>query len=552
VSLREALARLDALPPRSPRRRIALAWALAVLVTAALTAPAVGISRDESLHLEAGAGYARFWGEALRAPAGARAIADARFAPGHEHPPLAKTVCGATGAILSDGLGWAGRIQASRFGAFLFAALLAALLASWGFELAGAGGALLAPALFLLVPRHFHQAHVALLDLPLTALWLATVFAFHRSLRARGTRRRHLAWALAAGLSFGAALATRHDAWILAPLLLASWLLSVLGTLRRDPMHALAGIPLALPAMAVLGPLVLLACWPWLWHDTLPRLRELLALHAHREGDPWLWFGRRLPPFPATYPFVVTALTVPAASLAAMAGGWIQALGRISEAVRGRDEEVRVGDEVLLALNAAVPLALATWPSVPILGGAKDWLPAMPFLALLGARALVTAGRLLAPRRPGAVTGALAALALLPAAWQVVRSHPFGNAAWNELAGGAPGAASLGLQRHAWGDVVVAALPELNAHAAPGARVWFQETTSLAMRQYQLEGRLRADLAWAIGPEDADVSLWQPHAGFRDREYRTWTAFGTARPVAGVYRDEVPLLQVYARPGAWR
>jgi hypothetical protein len=99
---------------------------------------------------------------------------------------------------------------------------------------------------------------------------------------------------------------------------------------------------------------------------------------------------------------------------------------------------------------------------------------------------------------------------------------------------------------------VVAILPELNQHAAPGARLWLQETTWLAMKEYQEAGRLRADLAWASGPEAADISLWQFHQEFRDREFRTWTEFGTARPVAGVYLDEVPLVQVYARPGAWR
>jgi len=176
----------------------------------------------------------------------------------------------------------------------------------------------------------------------------------------------------------------------------------------------------------------------------------------------------------------------------------------------------------------------------------------MPFLALLGARALVTAGRLLSPARPTVVTGLLAALALAPAAWQVARTHPFGTAAWNEIAGGAPGAASMGMQRQFWGDDLVAVLPELNAHAVPGARVWFQEATTLAVKQHQRDGKLRPDLLVASGPEDADISIWQYHQEFRDREFRTWTEFRTARPVAGAYLDEVPLVQVYARPGAWR
>jgi hypothetical protein len=110
----------------------------------------------------------------------------------------------------------------------------------------------------------------------------------------------------------------------------------------------------------------------------------------------------------------------------------------------------------------------------------------------------------------------------------------------------------MGMQRQFWGDDLVAVLPALNAHAVPGARVWFQEATSLAAKQYQRDGKLRPDLAIASGPEDADVSIWQYHQEFRDREFRTWTEFRNARPVAGAYLDEVPLVQVYARPGAWR
>jgi hypothetical protein len=144
----------------------------------------------------------------------------------------------------------------------------------------------------------------------------------------------------------------------------------------------------------------------------------------------------------------------------------------------------------------------------------------------------------------------------------VAHVHPYGTAAYNELAGGAPGAATLGMQRQFWGDDVVGVLDELNAHASPDARVWWQETARAAVAAWQRDGRVRRDLRWADRPEDADLSIWQFHQEFRDKEYRTWTAFaeGTRagalgpapRPVAGVYLDEVPLVQVYARPGAWR
>jgi hypothetical protein len=552
-----APAALARLAPRTPRARAAWAWAAATVAVAAATAPAQGIGRDEGVYLVAAESYAAFPGAVLRAPGAALALADARFAPNHEHPPLAKEVYGATHALLADALGLTSHLQGFRAGAFLFAALLSAVLAAWGFDLAGRAGALLAPALFWAVPRHFYHAHPAALDLPVAALWTATAFAWARSLRATAPGAR-VRGALLCGALFGATVATKHNGWFLAPLLALHGVVAA-GALRRATWRErLRRVPLALPAMAVLGPAVLFAAWPWLWRHPVARFAEYARFHLEHENYAWHYLGRilREPPFPIAYPLVVTALTVPAAVLLAMVGGVVHAAARAARA--GRE----ASDDLLLLLNAAFPIALIAWPSVPRFGGVKHWLAAMPFLALLGARALVAAGRTLWPARSGALTAGLAALALAPAAWAVAHVHPYGTAAYNELAGGAPGAATLGMQRQFWGDAAVGVLGALDAHAAPGARIWWQETGRAAVAAWQRDGRVRADLRWADGPEEADLSIWQYHQEFRDKEYRTWTAFAERPapgapprfpvPVAGVYLDEVPLVQVYARAGAWR
>jgi hypothetical protein len=316
--------------------------------------------------------------------------------------------------------------------------------------------------------------------------------------------------------------------------------------------------------MALLGPLVLFAGWPWLWRAPIARFRDYAAFHLQHENYSWHYLGRLLrePPFPIEYPFVVTAMTVPAALAFLYASGFAHGVERLVRATRGPTPGVSASDELLLLLNAFFPMALIAWPTVPHFGGVKHWLPAMPFLALLAARALVAAGRTLSSSRPGVVTAGLAAVALVPACWSVAHFHPYGTAAYGELVGGAPGAASLGMQRQFWGDNVVGALGEINRHAAPGARIWWQETAALAVRAWQRDRIVRPDLRWADGPDGADISIWHYHQEFKDKEYLTWTAFGPPlgaatptrhpRPVAGVYLDEVPLVQIYARPGAWR
>lgn len=556
------------LPRPAPAGRgaalLATAWAVATFALLAATAPAQGIGRDEAIYLVAGESYASFWAGLARSPSRAIRDLDHQFEVNCEHPALAKTIYGASHAVLAERLGWTGHVQGARCGAFLFGALLSALLAWTGFELAGLGGALLAPALFWAVPRHFYDGHPAALDLPVCALWLAAVLAYRRTLRPARDGGEALRRAALAGLTFGLALSVKHNAWALPPLLALHWGAARLLAGRGAAAPGLARLPLAFPAMLLLGPLVLLASWPWLWHDTAARLGAYVAFHLEHENYSWQYLGviLREPPFPVAYPFVVTALTVPAAVLGVYAGGFAHAAWRLRSSLRLRSSAT-ASDELLFLLNALFPIALIAWPTVPHFGGVKHWLPAMPFLALLGARALVSCGRALWPARGGAVTAALALLALTPAAWATAHVHPYGTAAYNELAGGAPGAASLGMQRQYWGDAAVGALDELNAHAAPGARVWFQETAHLAMRAWQRDGRLRQDLRWEPGPERADVVLWHFHQEFRDKEFRTWSALLPSAPGAGAFPagpapvavvalDEVPLVTVYARPGAWR
>jgi hypothetical protein len=103
------------------------------------------------------------------------------------------------------------------------------------------------------------------------------------------------------------------------------------------------------------------------------------------------------------------------------------------------------------------------------------------------------------------------------------------------------------MQRQFWSNNVTGVLPWLNQHAPPGARVWLHEVTGLAFREYQENGILRADLQPANGPADAQIALYQYHQEFREHEMNIWQAFGTTRPVTGLYLDETPQIVVYQR-----
>ena len=142
---------------------------------------------------------------------------------------------------------------------------------------------------------------------------------------------------------------------------------------------------------------------------------------------------------------------------------------------------------------------------------------------------------------------AVSALLFIPAFIASVRVYPYGTSHYSELAGGLPGAATMGMQRQFWANNVSGVLTWLNANAREGDRVYFHECHNLQTRDYGENKMVRKDLRFVGSPWEADIVLYQYHQEFREAEFNTWQAFGTTQPVAGLYVDETPQIVVYRR-----
>jgi 4-amino-4-deoxy-L-arabinose transferase-like glycosyltransferase len=602
--------------PSRTDRRIALGLFLGGFALLWATEAAVGFVRDESVYFAAAEQAARWLRFLFSAPS--RALSDAvtsqAFDFNHEHPVGMKLLFGISYWLFHETFGLLRPAAAFRLPAFALAASIPAVLHVFGAVLYGRRAGLFAALCFLAVPRHFFHAHLACFDMPVAALWLWVVYAFWRA-----ETDGH--WWLWTGLLFGAAVATKHNALFLPPVLFpfvvarglsasrgkpaarallvqASFLLggaaAVLGLLTLlqtpeglvrswgflSPCTAVLGLFAAgvvvlgvrlyrtdaatfravapFGAMLLCGPAILYAVWPWLWYHPVDRFAAYLEFHATHVHYAWTYLGTvlREPPFPLTYVLVVTALTLPISLLAPMTVGLVSLGARATAALRPAWRsriQAASASEVLVGVNALASIVLISFPDVPHFGGVKHWLPSMPFLALLAGRQVQLAGdglaRWLGPRLralpSSAVTPLLGVVLLLPAATLTAHVHPYGTSGYGELAGGIPGAASLGMQRQYWSNNVTGVLPWLNAHAPRGARVWLHEVVSF--RDYQRNGMLRMDLQPAGGPADADVAVVQYHQEFREQEVAVWQAFGTTRPVTGLYIDETPQVVVYTR-----
>ena len=537
----------------SGRRALPIALGIATFVALAFTQSEVGFTRDEGYYFTAGASYEGWVQLLLRAPgeAAGKAATERFWSYNSEHPGLAKLLFALSHLLFTRTLHWLPDAEAFRLPAWIFAGLLAYWLALLGSARSRAA-TVLAPLVFFCTERTFFHAHLCCFDIPICALnvglavqWARAVGALGEPAQTAGQQRARNLWL---ALVYGCALATKHNAWLWPPALL-------LHAALLKPEQRRRGL-FALPFL-LLSPVVLFATWPLLWHGPLGHLKFWFDFHLQHNHYYWFYLGTvlRRPPFPVEYPLALLAFTLPITTVALLAAALLKLVIDFARRQLGSLRLLELG----FAIAAVLPFMLRT---TPIFGGIKHWLAFAAFLSPEAAGLLVTAAvsaasaarslRGFAWLTESRAIALGAAALLLPGLWQIAHLHPYGTSAYGELAGDVPGAASLGMQRQYWSNNVTAVLPWINAHAPPNARVFFHEVNFESYRAYQEAGKLRRDIAYANGPGDAQIAALQWHREFRDREPETWTAYGTQRPVTGLYLDETAQVVVYARPEVGR
>ncbi len=536
-------------------------------------------------------------------------------------------------------------IAAFRLPSALLVALAAGILYLLGSSVFGRLAGLLGALFFVTMPRVFFHARISGLDGPVTAFMVLAVYGYWRALKSRW-------WALGAGLLFGLAAAAKlnalflpllfafHYAWssrdefrsrgaawwglgLVAPTVLLSayfgattdhrWVLAgvVLGLavivgLRRDvTRHPLRALGLTIPALfwaqLLLGALVVFALWPYLWHSPWKRFWWYLTYHLHHVNYNTEYFGinYNLPPFPWSFPFVMTLATVPAVvvllfiagsalALARFMGRWSFLVGShrgLASSNRGGPGSLATGSEgdsrdngragfwkpragrdasgwFLVALMAYFPMVLIALPSTPIFGGTRTWMPAMPFIALLAGWAtqelLSSVGEILdwTGGRKAALSLVFAALVLAPGVAQTLHAGRLAPSSYGPIVGGVQGAADSGFKRQYWGYSTREVLGELNRQAPKNARVYWHDTIGWARDFYVRGGLLRKDIRssgteyWGVARSNIALFLYEKHQVMW--EYVIWQEYGTFQPFDVFTLDGVPLVTMYRRTGAPR
>jgi hypothetical protein len=560
-------------PRLSPKLSGDAIWALtlALLTFFGLLATerAIGFTRDESVYFYAGGLY---WSwilgvfenlahgrllESFSDPVVSRALG-----VNSEHPILMKVWFGLSHWLFFEKLHWLRQAAAYRAPAWAAGGLGSALIFLIGRRLLRArspgvsrGLALFAVGAFWLTPRSLYDGHLACFDMPITVAWLAVVYCYLRGLdEGPGWATK---WKVLTGVAYGLALATKLNAFFYPAALALHWAIGVAPRAFKE--GGLKAVARSIPGqwiwMALLGPAIFLAHWPYLWPHPIERIGQYLRFHAGHVNYPWYYLHILLrdPPFPLLYVVVVTALTVPLPLFALMTTGTFATIWRL-----GRQGLAAVDQAWLLVLiNGLFPLLLISWPTVPHFGGTKHWLSGMPFLSLIAADALwrvaeSAAGPLGRLRKTVGVDGialGLGGVSLFVALVGCIHTGGYGDSAYNELAGEFAGATELGMERQFWSNNVTGVLDWLNHNAPAGARVYFHEVTYGSVVAYHDNDMLRADIQPVQGDDQAQFVPYQYMQEFRQQEFDIWNSFGTNEPVDGLYLDESPNVTVYRRPG---
>lgn len=549
------------------------AWALAVFALSLAillgASKTQGNVRDEGTYFNAAEHYAHWYvdlGDNLvhghPATSLSRSAIDADFADNHEHPALMKTLFGLSWRLFHRctcpqqirlhpiayrtkhrSLGVLDEETAFRLPTMVLTAGMIAVVFLLGAGLS-LGAGLAAAGMTLFAERLFFDAQLACFDAPIAAMWVFVVYAWWRS---RESRR----WGVVAGVVFGLALATKHNAFFIPPVLIGVSLVvdrkELLAAVRERRLPRGSAFPRGLLWMALVGPLVYLACWPWLWFSTVPRFREYVAFHVNHVYYNFEFLGRNYnkPPFPRSFVFVMTLVTLPTTTL-------VLAVGGLWAWLRDVRLERSLGDcglGTLVLANALAPMLVLPLTGAPIFGATKHFHAAIPFLALLAGYAVA---RLCAhvPRR--AVAFALPLVVVLPSAVDTWHSHPYGLSHYVACAGGPDGGASLGMNRQFWGYATLGLLPWIDDHAKKNAAIYWHDTNQIQLDMDVRMGRLRPDLRNSgmeeAGVKNSSMGLVILEKHFSKYEYWFWDFYGTTKPSRVLMHDDVPTVVLYERP----
>ncbi len=355
----------------------------------------------------------------------------------NDHPPIPRILPTITWYLFHN---WLGEITAYRLSsACLFAGTITItfLLTAphFGF-LVG----LFASLALLLSPRFFGHAHFVATDIPLTAFWTFSVFAFYKGLT-------NCRWSYLFAIALGLTWSVKFTAFMICGTFILYYFLTQDRRVFNNFKHALW-----------LSPLILWGLNPTWWTDPTAIYYNFIKIHFSLDQIliPTYYLGTSYQfDVPWHYGFILTLITLPLpillTSLVGLASSWNQIW--------------RPGIFSLFWMQLIIFYGTLTFPITPGYDGVRLFLPVFPFLACFAGLGFKKITSWLENRIPSFIEklrengkekfqAGLMAVILLPLSWQLILISPFYLEYYNSLVGGPRGAAKLGFETTYWLDTL--------------------------------------------------------------------------------------------------
>jgi len=461
---------------------------------------------------------------------------------GGGHPPLSDILSSVFNGVLFGKLRLINDIDSYRIYGVLLAAISVGLIYFWASGIYGSFAGLISAIALASYPLFWAESHFNTeKDVPETAFWILFMFSFWK-----GTVERKWKWLLTAGLFFGFALGTKFNI-LFSAFVVIPWLLFYLVFDRKTfSLRKLKKfltdkkLLLSLMAIPIIGAVILIASWPYLWLDILERLKGVMSFYGEI-GLTTNRDSRFLGPLGInTFPLLWIFYTTPIITLT------LSIIGILAVLPRFIFEKNKTS--ILFLLWFAVPVIRVVWPGMTIYGGVRqimEYIPAMALLAGLGAKLLVDFFKLKSAR---VILTSLIFLSFALLVANLSRIHPNENVYFNFLTGGLEGAKKR--QIPSWGNSFGAAYRQgiswINKNAEPGSKLvyayelmpnipglWVRP--DIIFHNSQRSGFLR----------DGEYAITLTYYGTADRSYYDRYLENTLEPVYETKVGNVSILKIW-------
>jgi len=473
-----------------------------------------GLTWDEPLYYSAADSYLNWFNLILHSPIKGLESIDFYWCNNAQHPPLAKIVAGIFGS----------------FGTYRLSGLFWIILLGiqvyrivWDYSksyLAAIVGALVTMS----SPRVFSQSHFVELDLPLSVLWLATVFSFTKSIDS-------IKWQILTGVFLGLALLTKITAiFIWIPLVIYGVIYYRRAFLR----------PLII--VLTIGVIIFFVGWPWLWNSPIDRTFNYIRLFlTFKSPLKVMYLGTAYYSTPWHYPLFMLFVTIPLVVLILSFYGFFTGL---------RNKEPLC---IISLINIMFVLALFSRPGTLVIDGIRYFLPVIGFVGIMAG---IGISHLFQKLRYSTIWNiGICIILVMSLVISYMSVHPFGTSYYNSLIGGLKGARFFGMETTYWGEVMnkevinyinknypenakLKILPFYPANAPIEALSFFPDV----IVYYQKKNILRKDLQFFSSPPYDGIVLISREGLYDSNCYylRNKTI-----PKMKIVRDEVQLLGIY-------